>query len=95
MINYIKRVFEDWKIFRMIRKNLDVLDPIKNEDLISYIVNRYNEDKEDSINALMLHNLTKELVKDNITPEKYRWYLMALEHRAMIFRNNRKLIIKK
>ncbi len=79
----------------MIRNNLNVLDPTKNEDLIRYIVNRYKEEDENSINALMLHNLTRELVKWNVTSEKYRWYLMALEHRTMIFQNHRKLIAKK
>lgn len=79
----------------MIRKNLNVLDPIKNEDLIKYLVNRYTEENEDSINALLATQLTKELVRNDITPEKYRWYLMALEHRTMLFRNHRKLLNKK
>lgn len=79
----------------MIRKNLNVLDPSKNEELIRYIVNRYSEENEDNINALLTNQLTKELVRNNITPEKYRWYLMALEHRTMLFQNNRKLLNKK
>ena len=56
----------------MIRKNLNVLDPSKNEELIRYIVNRYSEENEDNINALLTNQLTKELVRNNITPEKYR-----------------------
>lgn len=94
-IKDIKSLYNDWIVFRMIRKNLNVLDPMKNTDLISYIVNRYSEENEKNINDLLLHQLTRELVKDNITPEKYRWYLMALEHRIMLFQNNRKLIIKR
>lgn len=72
MIKWIRDIVEDWNTLRMIRKNLSVLDPIKNQDLISYIVNRYSEENEKSINDLLLHSLTKELVKDNLTSEKYR-----------------------
>lgn len=79
----------------MIRKNLNVLDPMKNEELIRYLVNRYSEENEDNINALLTNQLTKELVRNNISSETYRWYLMALEHRLMLFRNNRKLLNKK
>lgn len=92
MINYIKRLIVDWKTFRMIRNKLDVLDPIDNQDIIRYIVNRYSEKDEQNINSLLLHSLMRELVKDNINSDAYRWYLMALEHREMLFRNNRKLI---
>lgn len=95
MIKYLKDLYKDWETFRMIRKNLSVLDPIKNEDLIRYIVNRYSEENEKNISDLLLASLTKELVKDNVTPEKYRWYLMCLEHRNMLFQNNRKLLNKK
>lgn len=95
MIKYLIDTYNDWIQFRMIRKNLNVLDPIKNEDLIKYLVNRYTEENEDSINALLATQLTKELVRNDITPEKYRWYLMALEHRTMLFRNHRKLLNKK
>lgn len=72
MIKWIRDIVEDWNTLRMIRKNLSVLDPIKNQDLISYIVNRYSEENEKNINDLLLHSLTKELVKDNLTSEKYR-----------------------
>lgn len=95
MINYIKKLYSDWHIFRMIRKNLDVLDPIENQDLIRYIVNRYSEKDEQKINELMCHSLTRELVQWNISPELYSWYLMAVSHRTMIFQNNRKLLNKK
>lgn len=78
----------------MIRKNLDVLDPKQNEDEIRYIVNRYSEDKEHTINSLLLHSLTRELVRWQVSPEMYNWYVMALEHRIMLFQNNRKLLNK-
>lgn len=55
----------------MIRKNLNVLDPMKNEELIRYLVNRYSEENEDNINALLSNQLTKELVRNNISSEKY------------------------
>ena len=95
MIKYFKDLYYDWIQYRMIRRNLNVLDPKKNEDLIKYLVNRYKEEDEDKIISLMLHNLTNELVRDNINPDNYRWYVMALEHRMMLFRNNRKLLNKK
>ena len=95
MINYIKRLISDWTTFRMIRSNLDVLDPIDNQDLIRYIVNRYSEKDESSINSLLCSSLARELVRGDISPEKYRWYLMAIEHRWMLFQNNRKLLNKK
>ena len=44
MINYIKNLFWQWRTLRMIRKNLNVLDPIENQDIIQYIVNRYSEE---------------------------------------------------
>lgn len=72
MINYIKKLYNDWLTFRMIRNNLNVLDPIKNEELIRYIVNRYSEDNEEAINSLLLNSLTRELVRDNISPDHYR-----------------------
>jgi len=72
MINYIKKLLNDWQTFRMIRNNLDVLEPIKNEELIRYIVNRYSEENEEAINSLLLASLTRELIRDNISPEKYR-----------------------
>lgn len=95
MINYIKNLLKDWETFRKIRRNLNVLDPIENQDLIKYIVNRYSEKDENSINDVMAHSLTRELVQWNVSPELYRWYLMALSHRSMLFQNNRKLLNKK
>ena len=79
----------------MIRRNLDVLDPIENQDLIRYVVNRYSEKDEKDINDLMCHSLVRELVQWNISPEQYRWYVLAISHRNMIFQNNRKLLNKK
>ena len=94
MIQFIRRFIDDFRITRMIRKNLDVLDPKQNEDEIRYIVNRYSEDKEHTINSLLLHSLTRELVRWQVSPEMYNWYVMALEHRIMLFQNNRKLLNK-
>lgn len=71
MIKYIIDAYNDWIKFRMIRKNLNVLDPMKNEELIRYLVNRYSEENEDNINALLSNQLTKELVRNNISSEKY------------------------
>ena len=79
----------------MIRRNLDVLEPKDNEKLIAYIVNKYSEENENSINSLLSYTLSKELVRGNISPEMYNWYVMALEHRNMLFKYNRKLLIKK
>lgn len=95
MINYIKKLYSDWIILRTIRRNLDVLDPIENQELIRYVVNRYSEKDEKSINDLMCNSLTRELVQWNISPEQYRWYILAISHRYMIFQNNRKLLNKK
>ncbi len=63
MINYIKNLFWQWRTLRMIRKNLNVLDPIENQDTIQYIVNRYSEKDEQKINDLMCHTLTRELIQ--------------------------------
>ena len=63
MINYIKKLYSDWIILRTIRRNLDVLDPIENQELIRYVVNRYSEKDEKSINDLMCNSLTRELVQ--------------------------------
>lgn len=94
MINYIKQLYFDWIAFRLIRNNFDVLDPTEHRDLLTYLVNRYNETDETSIGNLMLHELMKELVKWNISQEFYRWYMMSLLHRQMLFRNNKKLLLK-
>ena len=95
MINYIKKLYSDWTTLRMIRQKLDLLDPIENQELIRYIVNRYSEKDEKEINDILCFSLAKELIRGEISPEKYRWYLMSIEHRNMLFQNNRKLLNKK
>lgn len=72
MIRYLKQLKEDWEDFRRIRTKFDVLNPLENEDLIRYIVNRYSEKNEEELNSILLHSLAKDLVKNTITPEIYR-----------------------
>jgi hypothetical protein len=57
------KIIKDFLDFLEIRKLVEFANPLESEDDIRYIVNRCNEETELRINALILYELQKMMIK--------------------------------
>ena len=62
---------------------------------MTYIVNRYNIEKEENLNNVVLTNLAQRIITHWESREYYNWYKDSCDYRLQLLRNNKHLKITK
>jgi hypothetical protein len=87
MKNFIKEFIS----FLNARRDIALSGIMQEEDVITYMVNRYDIEKEKLINDIVINKLIKDLIKEGVSRDYFLWYKAALEYRVQIMRNNKHL----
>jgi hypothetical protein len=87
----MKKFITEFISFLNARRDVALSGVMQEEEIISYIVNRYDIDKEKLINDIVISKLIKDLIKEGVSRDYFLWYKAALEYRVQIMRNNKHL----
>lgn len=86
------KLIREFLDFLAVRRLVEFTNPMEDDDTMKYIMGRVKEDVEIAINSVVIYELTKMMVKEDISPEFLRGFKSALDYRIQVIRNHRKFI---